>query len=84
MPTRHGRSNTPEHKVWINIKHRGVPVCARWAASFESFFADMGPRPSPWHCLYRIDQAGGYSPENCQWARRRAHNKPEASPRLVG
>lgn len=76
-------SNTPEHRVWRGMQERcynarrqdwpdyggrGITVCDRWRDSFETFLADMGPRPSPKHSVDRIDNAKGYEPGNCRWA----------------
>ncbi len=74
---------TPEYDAWVsmrarcenearaNYKHygaRGIRVCAAWRESFESFLADVGPRPSGRHSLDRIDNQGNYEPGNVRWA----------------
>lgn len=79
----HGMSASVEYKTWASMINRctntmaenftlyggrGITVCETWRASFEAFFADMGPRPSARHSIERTNNEAGYSPGNCVWA----------------
>lgn len=78
-----GRRRPPERPCWAAMVRRctdrnavnwryyggaGVKVCERWIDSYEDFLADVGPRPSLFHTLHRIESGAGYQPGNVSWA----------------
>jgi hypothetical protein len=81
---RHGMSRTPENNCWRSMRQRctdphvasyknyggrGIKMCERWQESFENFYADVGPRPSPNYSIDRYpNKDGDYEPGNVRWA----------------
>jgi hypothetical protein len=76
----HGMNGSPEYRTWKamrdrclsphskdyrNYGGRGIGICDSWA-SFDRFYADMGPRPDG-TTLGRLNNDGPYEPSNCEW-----------------
>ena len=75
----HGMSQSDEYKIYRDIVRRcedprrkgykhygGVGIKCEWD-SFEDFYEQMGPRPSPEHSVERKDAYGNYCKANCVW-----------------
>lgn len=73
----------PEYHAWVAMSARcynqkspfyrryggrGILVCDRWRKSFQSFYDDMGKRPSMGYSVERENRDGDYEPTNCRWA----------------
>ena len=90
--TTHGMYGTPTYKSWQAMWQRckskekakwyaGLTVCERWR-DFSNFYADMGERPAG-KTLDRIDNAKGYTPDNCRWATPSEQQSNKRSNRLI-
>lgn len=77
------RCNTPSSTGFEHYGGRGIRVCTAWEASFEAFYADMGPRPAPGYSVDRIDVNGHYEPGNCRWATQKMQSRNIRSNHLV-
>jgi hypothetical protein len=88
MRSRCRNANDPTYQ---HYGARGIRVCERWdsVGGFERFLADMGPRPpgmnggKPAYSIDRIDNARGYSPDNCRWATLVAQGRNKRNNRLL-
>ena len=69
------------HKSFKDYGGRGIKVCERWV-EFSNFLSDMGVRPDG-RQLGRIDNEGGYSPDNCRWETPRQNSNNKRNNRLL-
>lgn len=95
----HGFSKEPLYKVWINIKqrctntkrkgchnyiNRGIDICRQWLDNCASFreWANKNGYKSGYE-IDRIDNDGGYSPENCRVVTRSQNNRNKRTNKII-
>lgn len=85
----HGRTLTPEYRAYQSAKTRctnpNVTCFPEYGgrgikflfSSFDQWFAELGPRPSPKHSVDRIKNDLSYAPGNVRWATKKeqVHNR---------
>lgn len=57
-------------------------MCDRWA-SFENFWADMGPTYVSGLTLDREDNSGNYEPTNCRWVPHKTNSRNKRTNALI-
>jgi hypothetical protein len=90
-PQHHGETNTPLWKTWMSIKRRvkhdprykGMELDEGWRTSYETF-RDWARANGYIEGLTidRIDNAKGYTPENCRWANRAAQARHRSTTKM--
>lgn len=93
---KHGLAKLPEYKIWKDMRKRcnnenqshyhryggrGISVCKEWD-DFEVFMKDMGTRPEG-TTIDRIDNDGGYSPDNCRWVSLKENSRNKEKTRFL-
>lgn len=67
------RCYNPKNTKYVDYGYRGITVCDRWRRdknnpdALYNFAADVG-NPPPGRSLDRVNNDGGYSPDNVRWA----------------
>jgi hypothetical protein len=62
------RCHNPKDKDYPRYGAKGIIVCERWRNSFETFFKDLGERPTNMTLDRYPNKTGNYEPGNCRWA----------------
>lgn len=78
-----GRCYNRKNYRYIRYGKRGIKVCRRWRYSFDTFFKDIGKRPTKLHSLERINNDKNYSPKNCKWATEKEQQRNKSSNRWL-
>jgi len=94
---KHGKKGTRIYSIWgamkkrcdnpnsINYKHyggKGIDYQKSWGM-FMNFWCDMRSGYQPWLTLDRIDNAKGYTKENCRWVTLSEQQQNKGTNRII-
>ena len=77
------RCHDPNHDQYSRYGARGITVCDEWRASVEEFWRWAEPLWSEGLTIDRINNAKGYSPENCRFVSRKEQQRNKTNNRVV-
>lgn len=60
------RCTNPKHPSWADYGGRKITLCNAWRADFQTFYNDVGERPTPLHSIDRINNDAGYHCGKCE------------------
>ncbi len=70
------RCCNPNAPRYCDYGGRGIGIFPEWRYDFATFFAYVGPRPTPKHSIDRYpNNDGNYEPGNVRWATRTQQNR---------
>ena len=93
-----GEHDTPEYRAWCKMKQRclnpnnseyaryggrGITICQEFLDSFETWYAEIGPRPDPEYSLGRINNERGYEKGNIRWETKEQQDNNRRSNHLL-
>ena len=82
------KCDNPNHNSYSRYGGRGIGYCSRWS-QFKAFMADMldsykiHRKEHDTTQIERINNDGGYCPENCKWATRKEQGRNTRKNRML-
>lgn len=79
------RCTNPNRDSYHRYGGAGVTFHEGWLGrnGFASFFAHIGPKPTPAHTIDRIENSKGYEPGNVKWSTKIEQNRNRSNTKLA-